>query len=91
MRVALPATTLIDGLVPRIVEWLPSEETGHAARRILDEMRPQGALRASIRDLADQGGAYIIVSADGSTADSALTDRHAAASRTDPATALVMK
>ena len=43
--------------------------------KILSEMRPEGTLRDSIRELADISGAYIIVSSKGSVSDSALRDR----------------
>jgi len=42
------------------------------------EMRPQGVLRPAIAELALMGGAYVIVSAQGSVTDSALADRLAA-------------
>jgi hypothetical protein len=42
---------------------------------ILKEMRPDGALREEIKTLVAEGGAYIIVSANGSTSDSALKAR----------------
>jgi len=42
---------------------------------ILKEMRPGGTLRSSIIDLAKKNGAYIIVSSQGSVADTALIGR----------------
>jgi hypothetical protein len=42
---------------------------------ILDEMKPRGTVRPSIVELAAASGAYIIVSANGSTSDTALTSR----------------
>src|SRR5262249_1466813 len=45
------------------------------ASTITLEMRPEGVLRPSIRDLAEQDGAYIIVSSGANTSDSALQDR----------------
>jgi hypothetical protein len=42
---------------------------------IINEMRPKGELRQVIKDLVDASGAYIIVSSQGSTADSALKNR----------------
>jgi hypothetical protein len=47
-------------------------------RAILEEMKPNGSLRDSIRALADVSGAYIIVSSQGSTSDTSLTNRRAA-------------
>src|SRR5690348_15653042 len=43
--------------------------------KIMSEMRPEGVLRDSIRELAGISGAYIIVSSKGSVSDSALRDR----------------
>lgn len=48
--------------------------------KILSEMRPGGLLRASIRDLADLRGAYVIVSSKGSVSDAALRERKRAMS-----------
>ena len=43
--------------------------------KIAEEMRPGGELRLSIREPAITQGAYVIVSSQGSVADSALIDR----------------
>jgi len=51
------------------------------AAKIRNEMRPKKALRKVIRDLAQQSGAYIIVSSKGSTSDSVLNARRAAMRR----------
>jgi hypothetical protein len=45
---------------------------------ILAEMRPSNLVRPVIREFADTSGAYVIVSSQGSTADSALQNRRAA-------------
>src|SRR5690606_2872488 len=42
---------------------------------ILKEMAPDGILRPSIAELAAKGGAYIIVSSQGSVSDTAWADR----------------
>lgn len=42
---------------------------------ITKEMRPNGKIRESIKELVDTNGAYIIISSQGSTADSALRNR----------------
>lgn len=47
---------------------------------ILKEMKPGGKLRPVIKELADQGGAYIIVSSKGSVSDSSLRNRRKAMS-----------
>ena len=44
-------------------------------RKITDEMRPNGSLRESIKELLQGSGAYIIVSSSGSTAETALNNR----------------
>lgn len=43
--------------------------------KILEEMRPGGLLRASIQELADLAGSYIIVSSKGSVSNTALSER----------------
>ncbi len=48
------------------------------ATAIRSEMRPKGVLRDVIRELADASGAYVIVSAQGSVTDSALSARRQA-------------
>src|ERR1019366_4812887 len=75
VRVALPPGSQIDGFVPRAATGFQAKKQDMPRAEILDEMRPKGVIRPSIQDLADQSGAYIIVSSEGSTADSALTSR----------------
>ncbi|MCB8818765.1 hypothetical protein [Desulfosporosinus shakirovi] len=62
--------------------YIPRSETGFQVKKpdmpraaIFKEMKLDGQLRQAIKDLANSGGAYIIVSSQGSTSDSALTDR----------------
>src|SRR5467141_1824910 len=62
--------TAKDGGVDVRVALPPSE--------IPKEMKPKGAVRPVIEELAAASGAYIIVSSGGSTADSALKNRRAA-------------
>lgn len=78
VRVAVPAGLITDGFIPRTatVFQVKAEDMPRAA--IIEEMCPGGTLRASIQALADQSGAYIIVSSEGSTADFALNNRRAA-------------
>ncbi len=78
VRVSLPP--LIDP-----PDFIPRSETGFQvkaedtfASKIAAEMRPGGTLRPSIRRLAEQSGAYIIVSSKGSTADAPLQSRREA-------------
>jgi hypothetical protein len=75
VRVALPPGSAIDGFVPRAATGFQAKKQDMPRAEILDEMRPKGVIRPSIQDLTDQSGAYIIVSSEGSTADSALTSR----------------
>jgi hypothetical protein len=48
------------------------------AAEIIKEMKPKGVLRPVIGELAAESGAYIIVSSNGSTSDSALNSRRKA-------------
>src|SRR5712692_3020036 len=75
VRVALPPGTAIAGFVPRPATGYQVKQQDMPAGEITDEMRPKGVIRPSIQDLADQSGAYIIVSSQGSTADTALSSR----------------
>jgi hypothetical protein len=75
VRVALPAGTAIDGFVPRALSGFQVKTSDMARGAILAEMRPAGAIRPVIQELAEEAGAYIMVSSKGSTADSALRNR----------------
>jgi hypothetical protein len=75
VRVALPPGTAIEGFVPRANTGFQVKKPDMPRNAILSEMKPSGTLRPVIRELADAGGAYIIVSADGSTSDTALRNR----------------
>jgi hypothetical protein len=78
VRVTLPSQVEPEGLIPRskTVFQVKAEDTPPS--EILSEMRPHGVVRPVIRELADQSGAYVIVSSKGSTSDSALRDRRTA-------------
>jgi len=78
VRVSLDAGAVIDGFVPRPACGFQVKKPDVPASGIADEMRPGGTIRPSIQDLADKGGAYIIVSGNGSTADEALRRRREA-------------
>lgn len=63
-------------------DFIPRANTGFQVKKpdmprseILKEMHPGGIIRPVIGELAQQCGAYIIVSSTGSTADRALRDR----------------
>jgi hypothetical protein len=75
VRVALPPGTKIDGFVPRPSTGFQVKTPDMARAAILAEMRPAGAIRPVIQELANEVGAYVIVSSKGSTADSALRSR----------------
>jgi hypothetical protein len=78
VRVALTPNTMVQGFVPRAATGFQVKKPDMPRRAILLEMNPSGALRPVIRELADAAGAYIIVSANGSTADVALRNRREA-------------
>ncbi|WP_332879396.1 hypothetical protein [Massilia sp. S19_KUP03_FR1] len=75
MRVALPPDTKIDGYIPRPSTGFQVKKPDMPRADIIAEMRPDGVIRPVIQRLGDESGAYIIVSATGSTADSALQNR----------------
>jgi hypothetical protein len=78
VRVTLPSGSVIDGFVPRPATGFQVKKQDMPRAQILEEMRPNGALRLSIQKLADEAGAYIIVSSEGSTSDVALNNRREA-------------
>src|SRR5712692_2907785 len=75
VRVALPPGSATGGFVPRPATGFQVKQQDMPAGEIAEEMRPKDVIRPSIQGLADQSGAYIIVSSEGSTADTALTSR----------------
>jgi len=78
VRVALPPTASIQGFVPRPATGFQVKKPDMRRKAILKEMRPSGTIRPAIQELADQSGAYIIVSSTASTTHSALRDRQKA-------------
>ncbi|WP_421955135.1 hypothetical protein [Polaromonas sp.] len=78
VRVALPLGTPINGYIPRFSTGFQVKTPDMARAAILAEMRPDGAIRPVIQALADEDGAYVIVSSHGSTADIALSNRQKA-------------
>ena len=71
-----------DEASPPANSFVPRKTTGFQAKKpdmpkakILEEMRPKGALREEIKELIHANGAYIIVSSSGSTTDTALKNR----------------
>jgi hypothetical protein len=77
VRVALPAGSAVTVFVPRPNTGFQVKCQDMPRNAILAEMRPANVVRPVIRELADASGAYVIVSSQGSTADSALQNRRA--------------
>src|SRR5438105_4133693 len=67
VRVNLPADKPIDGFIPVGRTGFQVKKQDMPPRAIAGEMCPNGELRPVIRDLAESGGAYVIVSSEGST------------------------
>jgi hypothetical protein len=78
VRVALPTGAAIDGFVPCRATGFQVKKEDMPRNKILAEMRPSGVIRSVIKELADQSGAYIIVSSADSTSDVALRNRREA-------------
>lgn len=78
VRVSLSAGDSISGFVPRPATGFQVKKPDMTPSEIPKEMKPKGVLRPVIEALAEEAGAYIIVSSSGSTADSALTNRRLA-------------
>lgn len=75
VRVVLPIGACIDGFVPRTSTGFQVKKPDMPRAEIIAEMRPAGTIRPVIQALADEAGAYVIISSAGSTADSALRNR----------------
>ncbi len=78
VRVQLLDSPDQDGFIPRSATGFQVKKPDMPPSKITDEMCPKGKLRAVIRELTDNNGAYIIVSGNGSNTDSALGDRRKA-------------
>jgi hypothetical protein len=80
VRVALPADAVVAGFIPKRDTGFQVKKPDMPRGEILEEMKPKPKreLRPVIVELAKVSGAYIIVSAGGSTADSSLTSRREA-------------
>ena len=77
VRVELPATVKLD-FIPRSRTGFQVKCEDMSAAKIAKEMCPDGKLRASIVQLIESHGAYIIVSSKGSVADGPLLKRREA-------------
>lgn len=78
VRVSLPSGAAISGYVPKAATGFQVKAQNMPRQAILDEMAPGGDVRQSIVELATNGGAYIIVSSQGSVSDTSLRNRKAA-------------
>ncbi len=63
------------GPVPRKYTGFQVKKPDMPRQKILEEMRPKGVLRDSIKELIQAGGAYLIVSSKASTTEKALANR----------------
>lgn len=68
---ALPRSSFI----PCKNTYFQVKKSDMSASKISDEMKPKGVLREKIRQIVGDNGAYIIISAQSSTSQSALTTR----------------
>lgn len=75
VRVEIAATLKKDNYIPNSKTGFQVKKPDMPRAEIINEMRPNGKLREAIKKLINDGGAYIIVSSQGSTADSALEHR----------------
>src|SRR6267142_6535773 len=80
VRVALPPGTsiIIRDFIPRPATGCQVKKPDMPPSEIPKEMKPKGAVRPVIEELAAISGAYIIISSSGSTTDSALNNRRTA-------------
>jgi hypothetical protein len=78
VHVALPPGASISGFIPRPETGFQVKKPDMPRKEITEEMKPGGVVRPILADLAKASGAYVIVSATGSTAFSALKNRKAA-------------
>ncbi len=78
VRVALSAGAAISGYVPKAATVFQVKAQKMPRGAILKEMAPEGIVLPSITELATNGGAYIIISSEGSLSDTSLKNRKAA-------------
>ena len=71
-----------DNISPPVTSFVPRNKTGFQVKKtdmpraeIINEMRPKGLLRESIKALIQENGAYIIVSSAGFTTEKSLNNR----------------
>ncbi|WP_417464826.1 hypothetical protein [Kordiimonas sp.] len=80
VRVDLDVGADITGYVPRPNTGIQVKATDMPRAAIIKEMRPDGKLLDSIKELGRQNGAYIIAGSQGSYSNTALTNRRNAMS-----------
>lgn len=78
VRVEYPADIGDPDFIPKRITGFQVKKPDMPPGAIGKEMRPQGVLRDVIRELALAGGAYVIVSSQGSVADKPLAERRRA-------------
>lgn len=78
VRVALSPAISIEGFIPRRSTGFQVKTPDMPRSEIIAEMRPKSLIRPVIQELADEAGAYVIVSSKGATSDSALRNRNKA-------------
>ncbi|WP_413379094.1 hypothetical protein [Paenibacillus taichungensis] len=78
VRVDANSLLMNDGFIPRQHTAFQVKKPDMPRSEILLEMRPNKLLRQVIKDLADNKGAYIIISSQGSISDSSLKSRKSA-------------
>lgn len=78
VRVSRPPGSAAGDFIPRDQNGIQVKLPDMPKSAIIAEMRPNGVLRPVIADLADQAGAYLILSAKGSVSDSSLKGRRQA-------------
>jgi len=75
VRVELSDEAISLDFIPKCVTGFQVKKSDMPANAIREEMRPDDMLRPSIVQLSEKHGAYVIVSAQGSTADTPLKNR----------------
>jgi hypothetical protein len=75
VRVELASAMHPNSFIPRAITGFQVKKPDMPRSSIINEMKPDDKLKQVIIDLANANGAYIIVSSQGSTADSALKNR----------------
>lgn len=81
VRVELQEGNYAGDFIPRVPLGIQVKKPDMGPAAIAQEMKPKGTLRAVLGELADSGGAYVIVSSQGSVADKPLQNRRNAMSK----------